>query len=165
MVNNGSEKKKGSKILGAFAMLLVIPFLVPVIPLIALLFILYAIKTLILRIAVLLFWSTRKIQLLYVYSNSPNWKIYIEQNILPRLPDQKILLNWSERQLWQRFSLASLVFNHYKKQRDYNPMAIAIKPFSKARVFRFYSAFCDLKHNKPETLQKIEKEFFDYVKS
>jgi len=35
--------------------------------------------------------------ILFVYSNSPNWKDYIESNVLPRVENYSIALNWSER--------------------------------------------------------------------
>ena len=163
MVNSESKKTGSGKFFTAIGVILLVCAISLITPFLAVLFILYVIKSLLLRIAILLFWSTKQIRLLYIYSDGKNWKMYIEQEILPRLPERKIVLNWSERRLWRRFSLATLVFNHYKKQREYNPMAIVIKTFSRARIFRFYRAYYDLKHNKPETLQKIEKEFFDLM--
>lgn len=35
--------------------------------------------------------------ILFVYSDSPNWKSYIERSILPQIQDYAIVLNWSER--------------------------------------------------------------------
>jgi hypothetical protein len=45
-------------------------------------------------------WYPQKKYLLFVYSNSPNWKEYIETNILPVIADYAIVINWSERSHW-----------------------------------------------------------------
>jgi hypothetical protein len=34
---------------------------------------------------------------IFVYSDSPNWKEYIDRVILPRLPENSVVLNWSYR--------------------------------------------------------------------
>lgn len=111
-----------------------------------------------------LFWGTRRIHLLYVYSNSPTWQTHIEQEILPKLPERKIILNWSERKLWKRFSLAALTFQHFGGYRAFNPMAVILKPFHRAKVFRFYEAFKDYKHGKIEKLADLEADFFETLK-
>ena len=41
-------------------------------------------------------WSLTGTRVLFVYSNSPVWQSYIENNIVPRLPPKSVVLNWSE---------------------------------------------------------------------
>ena len=51
---------------------------------------------------------------LFVYSNSPNWEAYIEENILPRIRDRAVILNWSERKLWpQRCPWEARAFRYW----------------------------------------------------
>jgi hypothetical protein len=52
-------------------------------------------------------------QVLFVYSNSPNWQEYIEQQILPRLPANTAIMNWSERKKWSRLSLPVLAVHYF----------------------------------------------------
>jgi len=97
--------------------------------------------------------------------NSPNWQEHIEKEILPNLPERKVVLNWSERSQWKNLSLAKIVFYHFGGgYREYNPMAVIFRPFRRAKVFRFYEPLKDFKHGKPEALLKIETEFFRTLK-
>lgn len=113
----------------------------------------------------ILIWSwgcTRGRDVLYVYSENPNWHDYIEQNILPVLGRRAIILNWSQRKRWQ-FSLAKLAFYHFGTYREFNPMAVVFRPFRFTRTFRFWKPFQDLKHGNPKALQKMEGEFFTLI--
>ena len=40
--------------------------------------------------------------ILFVYSDSPHWKQYIEANILPRIEHCSVILNWSQRETWYK---------------------------------------------------------------
>lgn len=117
-----------------------------------------------LHIVMWLVWCMRGIHVLYVYSNSPNWLEHIEMEVLPRLRHGTIVLNWSDRRSWRFFSLASFVFRHFGGYREFNPMAVVIRPFRLSKVFRFYKAFKDLKHGRAVTLEKMETEFFEKLK-
>src|SRR5207249_2405604 len=51
---------------------------------------------------------------LLVYSDSPNWKTYIESKILPRLGSGVVTLNWSQRKEWRRSNrFEARLFNHW----------------------------------------------------
>lgn len=146
--------------LGAVASLLLVIILLPLI----LCYLAWSLtSSFLLYLAMWICWCRRGIRLLYIYSDSPNWQAYIESEILPRLPSASIVLNWSKRESW-RSSLATKVFCHFGGGYKYNPMAVIIKPFRRARVFRFYDAFKDLKHGKPGALQRIETEFFQALR-
>jgi hypothetical protein len=49
-----------------------------------------------LHVLLWVFWSPAGKRVLFVYSNSPVWQSYIEDDILPRLPQGSVVLNWSE---------------------------------------------------------------------
>jgi hypothetical protein len=123
----------------------------------------YLVATIVIYLAVWIVWSTRGIHLVYVYSNSPHWQTHIEQEILPQLPKKQIVLNWSDRRRWRNMSLTSIVFHHFGGYRAFNPMAVIMRPFSRARVFRFYGPFKDFAHGKPDSLRKMETEFFQVL--
>jgi hypothetical protein len=47
-------------------------------------------------------WQSQGRDLLLVYSSSPNWKRYVEEKWIPRWGNRAVVLNWSERRIWQR---------------------------------------------------------------
>ena len=52
--------------------------------------------------------------ILFVYSDSSNWKDYIETNILPRIEAHSVILNWSKRREWgSRMQLETKLFNQW----------------------------------------------------
>lgn len=85
-------------------------------------------------------------RVLFVYSDSPNWKGHIEQRVLPRLPQNAVVLNWSRRTQWPRFSLAVLLFRAFSGDREFNPIALVFARFRFVERFRFWQPFRDAKH-------------------
>ena len=157
--NQSPEAKRIRQSADATGILLLVlfsPFLLPV-------FILYLCSELILRIAIVLLWTTRGIRSLFVYSNSPNWQEYIEANVLPYLSKSTVVLNWSERSVWPRWSIAVWVFRHYGGDEDFNPLGVVVPPFGKARIYRFRKPFREFKHGKPAKINKLQREFLDDV--
>jgi hypothetical protein len=100
---------------------------------------------------------------LFVYSNSPVWQSYIEANILPRLPRGSVVLNWSERRRWRWWSLSAAVFHFFGGSREFNPLAVVVRPLRWGRAFRFWRAFRDAKHGNQEALRLVEAQFFTYL--
>jgi len=127
------------------------------------LFIVNVLWSIALNILIWLIWNTRGRRMLFVYSNSPNWQEHIENDILPRLPANTFILNWSERRTWRRLRLHTIVFRHFGGEEDFNPMAIVFRPLRRTRVFRFLDAFKEFKHGKPEALLTLEAEMFKVI--
>ena len=98
--------------------------------------------------------------MLFVYSNSPTWKEYIEREILPHLQNQAIILNWSERKTWKT-SLPVLAFRYFGKDRNFNPMVIVFRPFHFVKTYRFYEAFKDFKHGNTGKVEEIKRALFE----
>jgi hypothetical protein len=102
--------------------------------------------------------------LLIVYSNSPNWQRYIEQHWLPKWGDRAVLLNWSDRTLWQRQDPAVRLYRAYANSsppfgREYNPLAIVVPARGhRVHVVRFWRAFRDYKHGKDRQLRHAEAD-------
>ena len=114
----------------------------------------------VLTAVVWIWWCPRGRNVLFVYSNSPVWSQYIAERHLPYLENRAVILNWSERRLWKRYSLARLVFVSYGGRREFNPLAVVFRPFRPSRTFRFWLPFRDWKHGKPKGLEAMELEFF-----
>ncbi len=103
---------------------------------------------------------------LFVYSDSPTWKDYIEANILPRIKEHAVTLNWSQRREWEKKNpFEAKVFYHWAGEEEFNPMAIVIPPSGKVKEVRFWQAFRDFKHGKGESLKKAEDVLFGEVEN
>lgn len=123
----------------------------------------YALYSSVLYIVVWLAWCTRNRNVLLVYSNSPNWQAYVETEIIPQLPENTIVLNWSERSTWRNSSLAVRVFRHFGRTREFNPVVLVFKPFRWTRTFRFWQAFRAYKHGRPDLLLETQGRLIKYM--
>jgi hypothetical protein len=132
------------------------PFVLPIV-------VCYYLYAFVLHVLVWLRWCPAGTRVLFVYSNSPVWQSYIESNILPRLPADSVVLNWSERRGWPRWSLSTAIFRFFAGRREFNPLAVVVEPRHWGRTFRFWRAFRDAKHGKPDALHRVEREFFTHV--
>jgi hypothetical protein len=136
--------------------------LIVVSPLILAVLVLWLFAAMVLYILVWTLWCSRGKDILFVYSDSPDWHDYLEKHVLPEIRPRSVVLNWSDRRHW-RLSLASLVFNVLGPRREFNPLAIYFRPLRRHRTFRFWRAFKDWKHGHPESLKRIENDFFDRI--
>ena len=101
---------------------------------------------------------------LFVYSESPNWQAYIEENILPRIGDRAVVLNWSERQHWDTTSAwEARFFRRFAGDREFNPVALVFCGRGRIKAVRFHQAFLDLKHGRESALRAAEAELFSLV--
>lgn len=105
-------------------------------------------------------WLRWRRLVLFVHSDSPNWKQTVEASILPRLPEGAAILNWSERAKWRPWSLRVLLFRAFAGDREHTPIALVIPRFRWVRRYRFFAAFKDLKHGRPETLARVAEQLF-----
>jgi hypothetical protein len=97
---------------------------------------------------------------LIVYSDSPVWKDYFEEQILPPLAEVSVVLNWSQRKNWKP-SLAALAFGHFAGEHDFNPAAFVFRPFHMAERFRFYEAFRDYKHGRTAPVERLRQQLLE----
>jgi hypothetical protein len=118
-------------------------------------------QTLVLHALLLIFWAPRNRRVLFVYSNSPNWKEHCEREILPRLPETAVVLNWSERKKWPRWRLSTQLYRAYAGSEEFNPLGVVFRPFKPIRLFAFWKPFRDAKHGKPQKLERLKAEFLE----
>jgi hypothetical protein len=109
--------------------------------------------------AIWISWGRRRV--LFVYSESPVWKVYVEAEILPRVRDRAVVLNWSERRSWNQWSLAALAFHRFSGSQAFNPIAVIFRPFRFVRVLRYWKAFKDFKHGNTQPVEKLNAELFE----
>jgi hypothetical protein len=99
-----------------------------------------------------------------VYSESPHWKEHIEADILPRIADRVVVLNWSLRAEWKRHKpLEVQVFEHWGGSREFNPMAIIFPARGRVKTIRLWQAFIELKHGKTNRLRNEQARLFDAI--
>ena len=105
-------------------------------------------------------WLPRGKDILFVYSDSPISHDYMATQVLPLVEERSVVLNWSERKKWSRWSLGVAVFHHFGGAGDFNPLVVFFQPLRLARVFRFWSAFKDWKRGYKEPVERLRQELF-----
>jgi hypothetical protein len=115
----------------------------------------YFLYSTLLYVAVWCLWVPRGKDVLFVYSDSPIWHEYMTSQVLPLVQKRAVILNWSERKQWSRWSFSALVFTWIAGTREFNPLVAIFRPLKRATLFRFWPAFKQWKHGQPYTLQKL----------
>jgi hypothetical protein len=104
--------------------------------------------------------------ILFVYSESPNWQSYVEANILPHIRDHAVVLNWSERRTWSRQHLwEERFFRRFAGRREFNPLGLVFGRWGRITAVPFHRAFLDYKHGKPSALRQAEARLFQLAKA
>ena len=103
-------------------------------------------------------WLPRGKDLLLVYSDSPIWREYVMTRILPLVQERSVVLNWSERKKWSRWSLGVAVFHHFGGAGDFNPLVVLFRPLRVAKIYRFWSAFKDWKRGHKEPVERLTQD-------
>ena len=137
---------------------LVILFLPAVVPLASVAIVLLLLYKATLYLLIWVLWLPRGKDVLFVYSDSPIWHEYMATEILPLVQERAVVLNWSERKKWRRWSLGVAVFHHFGGGREFNPLVVLFRPVRLARVFRFWSAFKDWKQGCREPVERLRQD-------
>jgi hypothetical protein len=145
----------GHRVLMASITVVLLPVIVP---LGLAVLVLYGLHRIALYALVWLLWLPSGKDVLLVYSDSPIWRDYMTTQVIPSVQDRAIILNWSERSQWPKWSLSIHVFRTFGGGRDFNPMVAVFRPFRRARVFRFWSAFKDWKRGNTEPVTRLREE-------
>jgi len=103
--------------------------------------------------------------ILFVYSDSSNWKDHIEAKILPRLEACSVILNWSKRREWESsMQFEARLFNQWAGSGEFTPTAILFPLLGKVKVFRLWQLSQNPKHGKNKISKEAEQSFFAAVK-
>jgi hypothetical protein len=94
-----------------------------------------------------------------VYSNSPRWQTYFEEQILPAAGMNTAVLNWSERRAW-RWSLPVTLFRVFGGSSNFNPLALIIRPCRWPRALRFFKAF---QHGHLQEVERLRQELLEVL--
>ena len=96
--------------------------------------------------------------MLYISSDSSIWKEYMEAEIFPLVAERAVVLSWSDRSKWRKWSFAVRVFRTFGGRRDFNPMVVLFRPFRRTRIFRFLPAFQERKHGNSASIEQLRRD-------
>ena len=153
-----STSKLENSLTAVFAIALIILLLPVWLPLILVVLGIFLVHRVLVYILIWLLWLPRGKDVLFVYSESPIWKEYMLGEVLPLVDKRAVILNWSERARWQRWSLGVQVFHALAGDREFNPLVMVFRPFHLARKYRFWRAFKAWKHGDKEPIAKLRQE-------
>jgi hypothetical protein len=126
---------------------------------------------LLLLLQVRLQWIPKRKFVLLVCSDNPEWRNYVEREILPPISVNIVFLNWSDRQHWPNGTLETKLFKHYWGKawlkfrgraggHEFNHVAIVFKPWYHPKKIDFWQAWKNHKFGKDEELNKLKQELF-----
>ena len=138
------------------------PLLVVFLPWVVLWLVLWFAAAIVLQLIVWALWCSRGRYALVVYSNSPIWQEYFEQQLLPSIGDRGVVLNWSERKRWT-YSLPVMLFRFFGGTREFNPLAMVFRPLAWPRRFRFYRPFQAFKHGRPQEVDDMRRQLLEML--
>jgi len=145
----------GRKVLKFTLLVLLLPI---ILPLAILGLVLHVLNKAVVYLLVWMWWTPRRKDALYISSDSPIWKEYMEAEIFPLVAERAVVLNWSARSKWPKWSFAVRVFRTFGRGRDFNPMVILFRPFHRARIFRFLPAFQERKHGNNASIEELRRD-------
>jgi len=102
-------------------------------------------------------WLPRGKDVLFVSSDSPVWHQYMNDQVLPFVRKRAVVLNWSERKGWSRWSFSAHVFRTFGGSRGFNPLIVIFRPLHLAQCFRFFYAFRDCKHGNTVPIEQMRR--------
>jgi hypothetical protein len=103
--------------------------------------------------------------ILFVYSDSSNWKDYIEAKILPSLEGRSVVLNWSKRREWESsMQFEERLFNQWAGSKEFTPTAILFPLMGKVRVFQLFQPSNNPKHGRDKVSKEAEQSLLAAVK-
>jgi len=143
--------------------LVAFPLLVVLSPIFLLAWVGFLAQALLVNLTAWYLWRPEGKRVLIVYSDSTIWKDYFESDLLPRLGDAAIVLNWSHRKRWG-FSIAALAFRLYGGRIEFNPAAFVFRPFRRVKVLRYYLPFKEYKRGSPDSVTAVTTQLFELIK-
>jgi hypothetical protein len=127
--------------------------------------VLHILNKIVVYLLVWVWWLPKGKDVLYVSSGSPIWKEYMETEILPLVARRAMVLSWSARNNWPKWSFAVRVFRTFGRGRDFNPMVVLFRPFCRARIFRFLPALREQKHGNSTSIEQLRRELTQALQS
>ncbi len=103
--------------------------------------------------------KTGKVAIL-VTSDSLHWRDYIEENWIPRLSNNVVVLNWSERINWPGTIYTKIFYKFVGTEENYCPSVVLLRGLKYPLIFRYYYAFRDARHGNDTARTSLEARMF-----
>jgi hypothetical protein len=129
-----------------------------ILPLVALVLSLWVLHRICLYLLVWALWLPRGKDTLFVYSDSPIWGDYMKAQVLPVIEERAVVLNWSERNKWRKWSFPAHVLRSFGGGQEFNPMVVLFRSFRRAQEFRFWPAFKHWKRGDTAPVERLRNE-------
>jgi hypothetical protein len=157
-IENIGDSTFQKKVLRVIIIIGIIVFLIPAV-------IIGLIVEIVYRIEFLIHVIKNRKRIIFVNSDSPIWHDYLENKWVPRIKENAIILNWSERKQWNKTNWEIRAFHHWGRDREMNPLFIIFRSIFHIQVFRLYDPFTEYKHGKEKELFDMEKEIEKSINS
>lgn len=102
-------------------------------------------------------WVRHERWVVFVYSDSPKWKRYVESRLLPELPPDAVVVNRSRA--WSQRSLAVRIWQHFGGRTNYCPMGFVFERGRRVGRFRFFRPFQAAWHGDDAALEEMVASF------
>ena len=143
------------RVLQAASIIVVLPL---IIPLAILALVLLALHRVVLYVLVWLLWLPRGKDVLFVFSDSPVWRDYLSERVLPLVQERAVVVNWSERGKWSKWWFPAHVLRTFGGGREFNPLVIVFRPLRRAQLFRFWQPFKDWERGYTEPVERLTND-------
>lgn len=141
-----------------------VPLAPIILPLLFVALTLYWLHHLALYLLIWCVWTPRGKDTLLIYSDSPIWRDYMTDKVLPLVERRAVVLNSSERSRWSNLSFTVHVFRSFSGRREFNPMVVLFRPLRRAKYFRFWSAFKEWKQGNTAEVDSLRNDLSDYLR-
>jgi hypothetical protein len=119
------EKETVTKRIGLVALLvLLLPMIILFGPVVL---VLYWLHRMVLYCFIWLLWLPKGKDVLLVHSDSPIWHDYMTTQVVPLVQNRAVILNWSERHEWSKWSFPVHVFRSFAGRKEFNPMVAVFR--------------------------------------
>lgn len=111
-------------------------------------------------------WGRHGMRFVIAYSDDSRWAHRIEQEWLPRIGRQSVILDWKARRGSAADApLEARLFEQYAGRRDFDPMIIVVPPAGPVRTLRFRDAFVACFGGEERALAEAESHLFGLAES
>ena len=159
-MSRGKKETLGEKARQIGLLLIFLPFLLPLVLIGLALFFAYRA---VLYLLVWTLWLPRGKRILLVYSDSTIWRDYFVNEMIPLLEDSAVILNWSERKQWPKWSLEVRIFRNFGGRANFNPLVLVFHPLRPVEQFRFWEPFKYWKKGNTEPVERMKRNMLDYL--
>ena len=160
-------------------MVITILVIILAIPIVIFFVVYWIIKTIILLLLIRLNWHPKKKFMLFVYSDSPKWKSYVETKSIQKLLKYSEVVNFSERKKWKKYMPFKVkVFRHFTgvwssivykescwKNGKFSPVAVIFIPWWNPKIVSFREAFKHIKIGDTSALNNAISKISNLIQS